>query len=315
MGAIDCGGESLAISKRGFFFTLTALIFVGLMIGYYMLTNNYTEKDSAAIEHQRILILNEILNNIETDMSKALYISGYRALVAMVEKSVMAGEYAEIDDFQELVLYGKINGIEEPLMRGMTINDWKSKAENISNSFHIKLNITFENVTITQESPWSVKASAITKILVYDDIAKFNKTELVNAEISIIGFEDPLHAIASNGLVSNTIRVSNITDFVYENDTTNLIYHCQEGLYINSTGASFLGRLTGNLSPSPYGIESLVYVPKLEALGIKPREKSVVDYIYFSESNPASYKIINMPDWFMIDNEHLEAYGLSGLTR
>ena len=49
-------------------------------------------------------------------------------------------------------------------------------------------------------------------------------------------------------------------------------------------------------------------------LGISIKEKTCVDYIYFSASSPPSHHIQNMPSWFEIDDDHLDTYEVSGLT-
>ena len=68
--------------------------------------------------------------------------------------------------------------------------------------------------------------------------------------------------------------------------------------------------LKGNKEPNENGIESLVYLPDLSTQGIAVKDKSVVDYIYFSNNYPASQTIAGMPAWFKIDNNHLSTYGV-----
>ena len=60
-------------------------------------------------------------------------------------------------------------------------------------------------------------------------------------------------------------------------------------------------RMEGNLSNSTFGIESLVNLAELQAQGLVTKDKSIVDYIYFGNQNPASYRINKTPEWFKLD--------------
>ncbi len=62
--------------------------------------------------------------------------------------------------------------------------------------------------------------------------------------------------------------------------------------------------------PNPAGIESLIYLPKLSGAGLEIKDKSCVDYIYFSINNPASHNIQGMTSlsWFKLDDAHLAIY-------
>jgi len=305
----------MALSKKAVFFTISALIFAGLMITAIIVVNSHKKSEKVGVEQERVLMLDEMLRNFENDLSKSVYISGFRALTAMVKKVVETGDYCEIDDFKELVIYGTLDGEANNIMTNMTLSDWVSRAENISRAFHVNLSVEIINVTLEQKTPWEVEVNAYCRILLADSTASFERTEKITSLISVIGFEDPLYVVGTNGAVTNIIRKTPFSSFVSGNDTSNLMLHVQGGYYINSSGPSFLGRLTGNLSSSPNGIESLVYLPELAAAGISVKEKSVVDYIYFSGLNPVSYKIINMPDWFMIDEGHIAIYQVSDLIR
>jgi hypothetical protein len=78
-----------------------------------------------------------------------------------------------------------------------------------------------------------------------------------------------------------------------------------------------------NLSPSPYGIESLVNLQVLADQGvvISDNNRSIVDYIFFGTVATNNYcNIQNMifePDrWFVLDDGHSEFYQINTtLTR
>ena len=80
-----------------------------------------------------------------------------------------------------------------------------------------------------------------------------------NTSVSLINIRDPIYSVYTYGRVPNTIRITNVTDYVNDsnNDTSQLRYHINHSFYVeNILSPSFLMRLEGNFSKSPYGIES-----------------------------------------------------------
>ena len=55
-------------------------------------------------------------------------------------------------------------------------------------------------------------------------------------------------------------------------------------------------------------------MPELSAQEIETKDKSCVDYIYFSDDTPEDNGIQEMPSWFRIDDAHLDDYGVEGLV-
>ena len=172
-------------------------------------------------------------------------------------------------------------------------------------------------LTVTQEDPWSVKVNLTAELTIHDktNLALWNKTLTTLSYISIENFEDPVYVLKTNGKVTNKINKTIYGVFVSGTDVTNLTSHLENSYYIASPLApSFLYRLQGNMSASENGIESLVYLPKLLQQGITPKDKTDVDYIYFSSDTPTSHHIAGMPSWFRVDAAHLATYQVSGLT-
>jgi hypothetical protein len=147
-------------------------------------------------------------------------------------------------------------------------------------------------------------------------LAKWNRTETIVGRIPISNFEDPLYLIATAGRLTNSFNKTLTSTFVQGSDVSALLDHATNSRYIASTSApSFINRLQGQITTaSPYGIESLVNLQKLAAQGISLQDKSCVDYIYFSNSNPTSYHVTGMPSWFKIDSAHIPVYQVNGLT-
>jgi len=167
---------------------------------------------------------------------------------------------------------------------------------------------------VKQEDPWNVKIIFDVNLVIRDEgnLAFWNKTESIISYISIENFEDPLYVLNTNGLVGNKINKTIYNPLVNENDVSNLSLHLEKSYYVASVyGPSFLDRLEGKKSSNENGIESLVYLPKLYSQGLPIYEKSAVDYIYFSSENPESFNVPGMPQWFRLDELHLNFYNIT----
>jgi hypothetical protein len=182
---------------------------------------------------------------------------------------------------------------------------------------NLDVNYTILSVSVSQKNPWNILIEVILDISIKDrnNLASWNKTQVIQSEIPISGFEDPLYLINSGGKIAKKINKTQFQEFVSGTNVSNLSLQVQNFYYISSPLApSFLDRLEGKTSPSEQGIESLVYLPELSVQGILVMDKSVVDYIYFSSDNPSSHHIQGIPPWFRIDDAHLPVYQVSGLT-
>ena len=73
-------------------------------------------------------------------------------------------------------------------------------------------------------------------------------------------------------------------------------------------------RFEGNLGNSTYGIESLVNLDEFQQQGLAIKDRSIVDYIYFGTKSTTNFRINNTPEWFKIDQGHLEFYQVENIT-
>jgi hypothetical protein len=201
-------------------------------------------------------------------------------------------------------------------MEGYTLPELNLRISDFAKNMNIELTYFLKNISVSQDNPWEVKIDMEMELFIRDteDLASWNKIEIISSRIRIVDFEDPLYIISTKGLVANKIIETPYEPFVSGSNVSNLIKHVNSSNYIASPLApSFLNRLEGNLEADVNGIESLVYLPRLSSQGISTKEKSIVDYIYFSEENPLSYPVGGMPSWFKIDSAHVEIYGVGDL--
>jgi hypothetical protein len=317
----------MALKKKGVFFTFVALIFLSLLIFSSSISNEYELREQSFAVETRIDTMNRFLSDVENDIQRAAYISGFRAFVAIYESILMNGEYVSgvNGKFNELFMNGTIDGTNSSFMANNTLNDWMTKIKNESRKIGIIVNFTIKNITLYQDNPWEVKVNVSLNINVEDNMetSQWAKDTIITCAIDLDGLADPVYLIETNGLVENSIVKTNLTPFVSGTNISNLLSHASKGYYTAfSKAPSYLMRLEGNFGSSPYGIESLVDVSNLVSKGITAKDKSVVDYIYFGSANPTKYSVSGAPGWFKLDNStntegnqtHLQLYEVTGLT-
>ena len=298
------------------FFTITAIMLLSLFLisfGTYSVI-----KDRTSLT-KRVNTLNNFVNSIEEDIPRQIYASGFRIIFLMESKIVENGTYIANfnSSFREAFFNGTLNGQQQSLMTGVTFDDIENSLNSQAGKINANVELSNPVVSVEQDGPWNIKVSLTVNLSINDEgnVASWQKEETYETLISVENFEDPLYVVNTNGLVSNHINQTVYEPFVSGSDVSNLEDHVEDSYYISSALApSFIDRLQGLTTPSPDGIESLVYLPKLSNAGISVKDKSCVDYIYFSSDNPAAHSIQGMPYWFKLDDNHLDIYGVSGLV-
>jgi len=306
------------MNKKGMFFTLTVLSIISLFLISY---GFYTVISGRESINKRIESMNNFIFSLEKDMSRQIYISSYRAILGLGSYITMQGEFLNdsTEAIREVLINGTVDNQTINLMNEYRLDDWHSRVSDLGEKNNILINYTIEDVNVSQDDPWHVKIDVVINISIRDKngLASWNRTQTISSKIEIINFEDPLYLISTNAKVINKINETVFRPFVDNVTVINLTYHISNMSYINSTqGPSFLYRLEGKTNASVYGIESLVNIPSLSAQGIAPLEKSAVDYIYFSSSDPPNKcRVEGMPDWFYLDDNHYDVYEVSNITR
>ena len=306
------------MNKKGIFFTILVIAILSLFLISYTMYSFIQDRSSI---NKRIKTMNNFVFSLEQDMSRQIYISGYRALLSLQTHITEQGQFLDSSEesIKEVLLNGTIETQNISLMEGYKLEDWSSRISEFGEQTNLLINYSLKDVRVFQEDPWNVKIEMSINIFIQDKsgLASWNRTQNISSKISILDFEDPLYLISTNGKVVNKINKTVYEPFVTGTDVSNLILHVGNSSYIDSIDApSYLDRLEGKISANPEGngIESLVYLPKLSGQGIAIKDKSVVDYIYFSANNPSAHNIQGMPSWFKIDDAHLDIYQVSGLV-
>ena len=305
--------------KKSILYTIAAIALTIVIIVTYSAYSTYRLNDKMDTIETRIETVNFFIKDVESDLDRGIYISGFRTLLSFDQYVTTNGSYiADVNGkFKESFLNGTINGQPLSLMQDSTFTDWANKISVEADKIGIKFNFTINSVKLNHSDPWTVEVGVDMNLSISDkrNTSSWARNRYLTTQISVIGFEDPLYIINTGGRVTNPIINTNITSFVVSGDVANLIMHANNSYYIAHNDApSFLMRLEGNLGNSSNGIESLVNLEELQQQGLVIKDRSIVDYIYFGTQNTVNFRINNTPTWFKIDQNHLATYQVTNLT-
>jgi hypothetical protein len=319
--------NKLSISKKGVFYTITALLLMSVFLFSFLSVTKYKYSTRAVVIETRINTINDFVRDVERDVERALYISSYRAILSMTERITINQTYVDDVDirFEELLFNGTYDGEERNFMTNNTFTLWEQRIKQKAEELDIVIEFADKNIAVMQDDPWHIKSNLNFTLKIGDvkKTANFTKNYDIKARIPIEFFEDPTYRIKTNGIIIKPVIIQNNTNFVVGSDTTNLEMHVDETKYVAFQGApSYLKRLEGDLTADTNGIESLVNVDELIVNGVtdgKGKKKSIVDYVYFGSEDPTVYHVTVLPSWFRIDNQtggnisHLQLYQVEGL--
>ena len=293
-------------NKKGVFFTLLVLLILTLFLISFVFVSEFQKRK---VVQKRIETMNSFLFTVEEDLQRKMFISGFRTIFLLNKHIVESGSFisSSNESFQEAFFNGTIEGTTnveiQQLMEGITFSEVETSLNEIARDINVELNLSSPSLEVMQDNPWSIKLVLKTNLSLRDksDLASWNRREEISADIPIIGFEDPLYILNTNGSFPNAINQTPYSII----DDSNIEDHATNSYYINSTTApSFIDRLEGNkLSESQQGIESLVSVTDLPIQYQK--SKSIVDHVYFSLNNPSACQISGQPGWIRLDNAHI----------
>ncbi|MFH0870543.1 MAG: hypothetical protein V1866_05815 [archaeon] len=319
--------ESRRMGKKGLLYLLVSSLFVMVMIVVFLAYRQYSFTDRQKVLETRIMTINDFIKDMEFDSKRVIYIAGFRSLIALEDHVARTGLYLnDTEELFRLAFYnGTVNGTSAEVLANSTYMDYLQKLRLIAEKIGIDVDINVTNITLYHDSPWSVNVIVTTHVNITDQkgVARWEFDKNYFTSVSLINIRDPVYSVSTYGRVPSAIRPTNISDFVVGNSTAPLLAHINNSFYINSSLApSFLMRMEGNLSSSPFGIESIVDVDELQVQGFVigidfSNSRSFVDYIFFSNITGYSAQrcsVQNMPAMFRIDANHTGVYDVEGLA-
>ena len=317
------------MQKKAMFYTTAAIALTIVIIATYSSYSAYRLNEKMDAIQNRIETVNFFIKDVEKDIGKGANIAGFRTLLSFNQHVATNGTYLSNvnEKFKESFLNGTINNQPLNLMKDSSFTDWANKISAEANKVDIIFSFQINNIKLTQSDPWYVDVGINLSLDIRDkrNTSYWIRDRYLTTRINIIGFEDPLYIVASNGRVTNAIRQSNITNFVVGGNVKDLMTQTNNSWYIaHNDSPSFLMRFEGNLDNSTYGIESLVNLEEFIQQGLTLKDRSVVDYIYFGTKSTTNFRVNVTPEWFKIDGtlpapgpnkgEHLDVYQVRNIT-
>jgi hypothetical protein len=305
------------INKQAVAFTIVTITIISLLFLTY---GGYTLIQDRSSINKRINTLNNFVDSVERDLPRQLFISGYRAIFLLDKKTIDSGAYITNVNasLNELFFNGTMASVPQDLMADATFLSMENFLLGNADKINADIELLNPKISIKQKDPWNLEVTLSINIIIEDqgDLAKWNRSILVSSLIPVDNFIDPIYHVGTSGQLTNKIEKTPYTNFVSGADTTNLTNHFQNSYYKASTSApSFYNRLEGNFSADPNGIESMVYPLKLSEQGVAVKYKSVIDYIYFSNSDPAKYTVPTVTSLILDDqSNHLAIYNVTGIA-
>lgn len=273
--------------------------------------------------------MNHFLRDFYHDADRAAYISGYRTFIAMEEFLTDPG-HGDISGvtqkgffinpskvFIEAFMNGTIAGMPVGIMENASFKNYQARVNNITEKIDIIFNATVTHASMEHQNSWSVDVTLHFSVRLRDKrgLASWNTTKTLVTTIPIVDLKDPLYTV--NTGLPVTVRTYPYDEFINDTGDQNHTYWLKEFLdetyFISSNRSpSFVMRFSNNLSPSEFGIESMVNILDLKQKGLSIVENaSIVDFLYFNESDGTAHNCSfeghpALPAWLKLDNESLE---------
>lgn len=309
------------MKKKGFIYMSVVLVFLAIMMSVFY-TREVFSGEQADIITSRIKTMNSFVEDLSVDADRAGYISGFRALLSLEEYISTQGVFlTDVESsFKEAFYNGTIGNYTPMIMIASSFSEYIQRVNQKAGEVGINIIWEVTDLRLSQSDPWTVVVDIDSNITVNDarGLASWTFNKTLQSSVSIYNLKDPLYSVNTLGRVESFIQKTNITEFVVNNQTDNLIEHIENSYYRESSSApSFIMRFEGDLSSSSNGIESLVdisFLEKQEDIIVK-YDRSIVDYIYFgSQTTNNSCSVQNMPSWFEIDDNHIIDYEIDELS-
>lgn len=293
--------------RRGFVFSLIALFVLGVIVLFA--TSDVEPDRSSRTAVPEVREMNAIVQDIESDVERGLYITGFRSLLAQIEYMVTTGEMLNSteDTFEEAMLNGTLNGANMNALNGTYFDIWLNKTEQILATRGFGFDYEIVSLNQTHDSYDAVLVQAAIAYNLSDSRGKraYHRTVSSEAHIPLDGLEDPVYFVKSLGRLTNTINFTNETDL----STLVSLSENNSRYRPSNKSPNFLMRLEGNFSPSPYGIESIANGHRFEVQGVTTYNgRSNIDALYFSTIAHDTHCMSGQPSWLRLDTDRLSDY-------
>lgn len=157
------------------------------------------------------------LNSLNEDLARGGEIVGKRSLAAAINYVIKNGEGLDDSEkrVEELFKNGTLYGEKIELMNDTTVGDWLNKTKDLAKKrgFNLKLKLNDFSVKMKDSFHVLFLLNYTLKLKEENEIFSFAKNLSKNISVSIIGLEDPLFPLYTNGKALVTIEKFPYRDF------------------------------------------------------------------------------------------------------
>src|SRR3989338_5010589 len=179
----------MALGKKGMYFTVMTIAFLVIFTFVFMLPSYRRSTEKMAAVELRVDSMDDFVKGLQRDAGRALYISSYRAVMALEAYILSHGTFLDDSEarFMEALLNGTVEGVNSSLMKDSRLPDWIARIVADSTALNIISNITVLNVEIYQDDPWYITVAANMTFFIQDStsIASWNINRNIITRISI----------------------------------------------------------------------------------------------------------------------------------
>ncbi len=310
--------------KKSFFYSIAVLIVLTPLIAlvvFYSITSAQTSSAGVSKVVSREAV--NFITSTESDFSRALGTTAKSAVLSSISKVVSEGvPLADSrSSLKNLVINGSFDGSGStyPPMGFNYLSRWVSTMQNLSLYYGLNSTITItpNNVSVSNAGPYALLFSANLSVfaqpLSNPGAFNFSRVYFASAVVSIEGFEDPLYALNSQGLVSRIFLANSSNAY----GIAALDQAISSEVYVpNADAPDFFHRLEGNLSPSAFGIETIVNINEFTAQDLPTHNQSHADHYYFNStlSDQGLRVTGSSHSWLKLDCVHAAFYGVTAQT-
>ena len=220
-------------NRKGFLFTIGIIIFLIpllFLLSYYTESSNTRRVDS--VTKIRCDELHYLVEDIERDMERAVVIFGRRAALYATGWAVDNRPLAnytfncsincglDCDGFSfdingseaaiaELVACGTLNSTNVTYMVNHTLREWVDRIELHGVEAHFDVNITPLNISVVPINAWEFAVIIWNNLEIIDESGTCSYKEtpiMVMSNTSIVGIEDPLYPLNTQGRITKYIQ-------------------------------------------------------------------------------------------------------------
>ena len=221
-------------NRRGILFTLAIILLIIpliFLISFYVGTSKTKIEDTTA--RIRCDELHYFVEDVKRDLSRAMVIFGRRSAIYSIDyvikppgnpllnytfrctslcgvdcDKLIYPETGSEAAIAELALCGTLNGSNVTYMLNHTLNEWIDKMEMRGEDMNFQVNITLKEIKVIPIDAWHFAIIIDNKMSIIDKIgACYYRDSIIRtmSNTSIIGLEDPLYTLSSEGKIMKYI--------------------------------------------------------------------------------------------------------------